>query len=190
MMVPGTKLLAGGGKEGRLYVLDRSNLGHVGTTSDAVVQSFHVKKEMFAAPVYWESTKQARLYILPRTSPVKGHRFLGDRFEIDPYMQSGWVAPVGVPGGALSVTANGKEPGSGIVWVLGQADDNQGGYITGHAALHAFDADDLSKELYSSTVLAEDAVGLYAKFTVPTVSGGRVFVPTASGALRVYALKK
>lgn len=192
ILIPGTKLLVGGGKTGKVYVLERGNMGHNRTTDDSqILQSFQaVNGQLFAAPVYWNGPTGKRMYVLAAVNPVRAFRLIGNMFDPTPYMTSAWVPPDGVPGGALSLTANGSVPGTAILWALTQADSNQGGYVTGSAALHAFDADDLGRELWSSTDDPADAVGKYAKFTVPTIVGGRAFVPTADGALRVYALKK
>lgn len=191
ILIPGTKLVVGGGKAGKLYVLDRDKMGHVGVSDDSqIVQSFDaVTNELFAGPVYWAGPSGKRMYVLASMNPIRAFRFLGDRFETTPIQTSTWVPPEGVPGGAMSLSANGDAPGTGILWALTQADPNMDGYITGNAALHAFDADDLGRELFSSQDEPANEVGKYAKFTVPTVAGGRVFVPTAAGALRVYGLK-
>jgi hypothetical protein len=51
------------------------------------------------------------------------------------------------------------------------------------AVLHAYDALDLSHELYNSSQAAagRDAFGAGNKFVTPTVVNGRVFIGTATG---------
>ena len=53
--------------------------------------------------------------------------------------------------------------------------------------LYAFDATDLTKELYDSTQAPamRDAAGLSSKFLVPTVANGHVYVATQT-ELDVY----
>ncbi|HVW11895.1 MAG TPA: IPT/TIG domain-containing protein, partial [Bryobacteraceae bacterium] len=54
--------------------------------------------------------------------------------------------------------------------------------------LHAYDADDLTKELYSSTMNASrDAVGSTVKYTAPMVANGKVYAGRGS-LLAVYGL--
>ena len=53
----------------------------------------------------------------------------------------------------------------------------------------AFDASDVSKELWNSRQDASrDDVGTFAKFNTPTIANGKVYVPTFSGYLAVYGL--
>ena len=54
--------------------------------------------------------------------------------------------------------------------------------------LQAFDALDVTNELWSSDAEASDMLGSIAKFAPPTVANGRVFVGTASNQLVVYGL--
>ena len=54
--------------------------------------------------------------------------------------------------------------------------------------IHA-DATDLSTELWNSNVNASrDSLGSFAKFAIPTVANGKVYVPTFSNQLVVYGL--
>ncbi|HTC14999.1 MAG TPA: hypothetical protein VK695_04270, partial [Steroidobacteraceae bacterium] len=76
------------------------------------------------------------------------------------------------PGTAPAVSANGSS--GGIVW----AHEN-----SSPAVLHAFDASDLSHELYNSSQAANgrDQFGAGNKFITPAIIGGKVFVGTQNG---------
>jgi len=80
-------------------------------------------------------------------------------------------APVDFFGSTPSISANGSS--SGIVWTL-QAE------AYGPAILHAYDALDLSHELYSSDQVPADQLDGAVKFAVPTVANGRVYAGTQS----------
>jgi hypothetical protein len=55
--------------------------------------------------------------------------------------------------------------------------------------LHAFDALNVSQELWNSDMQARrDTLGSFTKFANPTVANGKVYVPTASNQVVVYGL--
>jgi hypothetical protein len=89
-------------------------------------------------------------------------------------------ASVWMPGGFMSISANGSEEGSGILWVAMPYAENANHTVV-RGVLRALDASDLSKpELWNSegTGDDEDQLGLFAKFTPPTVANGKVYVAT------------
>ena len=62
-----------------------------------------------------------------------------------PISQSTYPAPPGMPGGFLTVSANGSQAGSGILWVsIPYAQDANADIVSG--VLRAFDATDLTHE--------------------------------------------
>jgi hypothetical protein len=82
--------------------------------------------------------------------------------------------PGTTPGISASGTAN------AILWSV----EN-----TNPALLHAYDARDLSRELYNSSqaAAARDAFGAGNKFITPTIAGGKVFVGTTN-SVAVFGL--
>jgi hypothetical protein len=84
------------------------------------------------------------------------------------------------PGGTLAVSANGAS--EGILWAL----QRNGG--SSPAVLRAYDALNLSVQIYSSDASGtRDALDTAAKFSVPLVANGKVFV-TTYGRLTVFGL--
>jgi outer membrane protein assembly factor BamB len=56
--------------------------------------------------------------------------------------------------------------------------------------LRAFDANDVSKELWNNRQnISRDIGGSYAKFSAPTIANGHVYLPTFSGRVVVYGLQ-
>jgi hypothetical protein len=74
------------------------------------------------------------------------------------------------PGATPSISANGTT--NAIVWA---AENGAAG------ALHAFDASDLSRELYNSYQAARDGFGAGNKFITPMIAHGRVYVGATNG---------
>jgi hypothetical protein len=56
--------------------------------------------------------------------------------------------------------------------------------------LRAFDANDITKELWNSNNNPGDYVPSFAKFCSPTIANGRVYLATFSGQVLVYGLIK
>jgi regulation of enolase protein 1 (concanavalin A-like superfamily) len=192
LLVPNTNLVVGGGKEGRFFVLDRNNLGHTTPDDSGAVQTFQMSDVAFShqingGPVYWDSPSGGRLYVWPSRENLKAFSFDGATFDPTPIARSAAATPArSFPGGTLSLSANGSAPGSGIVWAT--VPTGSSAHATVPGILRAFDAEDITRELWSSDLNPEDSVGTYAKFTPPTIANGRVYVATFSGTIQVYGL--
>ena len=92
------------------------------------------------------------------------------------------------PGATLGVSSNGNA--NAILWAVQRVDyDPEGGGVQGPGSLHAFDATDLTKELYNSNQAsgARDALDFTAKWSAPLVANGKVFVAT-NGQLAAFGL--
>ena len=192
MILPKTDVLVGGGKSGKLYVLDRTKLGHRSADDAQILQSFAATTgELYAGLVTRDAAAGKLVYVAGQGDAIKAYRFIPSgptgTFDTTPFAASTWTVPSGTPGAGMSLTSRANTPGTSVLWMLTQSSSNDGSWVPGDATLRAFDADDL-RELWSSATHPSDAIGRYVKFTVPTVAGGRVFVPSVD-VLRVYALR-
>jgi hypothetical protein len=194
LLIPGTSFAFSGGKQGIVYLVDRDSMGGLTTsttTNDNVLQSFRVTSdEVHGGPVWWDGPDNSYAYIWPSSTRLQQYAF--DRgsnlFVLPAFAQGATVAPRGQPGGILSLSANGATAGSAIIWAAHQltGDANQS---VRPGILHAYDAQDVSRELWNSQMVsARDAVGSFAKFVPPTVANGKVYLATFSGRLDVYGL--
>jgi PKD repeat protein len=88
----------------------------------------------------------------------------------------------------LALSANGNNPNSGILWAaLNTVGDANQALVAG--TLHAYAAQNVTNELWNSDMVsARDAIGTFAKFVVPTVANGKVYMATFSNRLNVYGL--
>jgi hypothetical protein len=119
LLIPDTNLVLGGGKFGRFYLLDRSNLGHVqpADTQNRPELPGDQRRAHPRQPCLLERSRRPLVYVMGEEDFLKGFRFNGAQFDPTPATMTTFPASQGMPGGFLSVSANGSTAGSGIVWV-------------------------------------------------------------------------
>ncbi len=165
-------LLVGCGKEGRIYLVDRDNMGHYNANSDSqIVQEIPgAVKGVFGSPAYING----RLYYHAVGDVLTAFRFSGGELVPTPESQS--PVTFGYPGATPVATADGTN--NGIVWEL-----KLDGYSTpAPAVLYAWNATNVSLELYDSAQAGgRDDGPLAVEFTSPVVANGKVYVAGAYG---------
>jgi hypothetical protein len=192
MLVPGTGLLAGGGKTGVLYVLNTANLGKYTSTDGQIVQKLQISASEFrGGPVYWQRSAAnggPLLYNWGVGDRLKAYAFNGTSFATTPGAQ-GTVTNQIFPGGILTLSANADAPGSGVLWATVAASGDAENNPPVPGTLYAFSASNVGTELWSSAMnAARDSFGNFAKFVPPLVANGRVYVATWSNQVAVYGL--
>lgn len=210
----GHEYLAGGGKEGRLYLLDTSSLG--GDTHRApLYRSELINNEdvAYAGHGFWGSfatwidAASTRWLFVPAWGPphpaatpfpvVNGEAPRGSimAFRVEAKGQTPTLTPAWI-----SHDLNVPEPpviANGVVFALSSGEDvrqaNRAGLGLGtadrvkgstHAVLWAFDSD-TGKELFSSG----DTISSFTHFGGIAVSNGRIFVTTYDGMLYAFGIK-
>ena len=176
---PHAHLLMEVGKEGTIYLIDRDKMGKFNpNNNNQIVQSLNsAVGGMWAVPAWWNNTA----YFGGSGDYLKAFSFdpSAGLLSNGPVAQSGTF--FGFPGPTPSISANGNS--NGIAWVL-QTEN----YGSGSAILHAYDAADVSRELYNTAQnFSRDNPGGSVKFTVPTIANGKVYVPAVK-RLTVYGL--
>lgn len=196
LLIPNTTLAFSGGKQGVLYLVNRDNMGGLSfTTADTnVIQSFQVapgSHQILGSPVWWDGPDGSYGYIWVSASDfLRQYKFdpASGKFLLPNYARSSTAAPGGTPGGILSISANGTNAGSGIVWASHQLGGSANQAVR-PGILRAFNAQNVTNELWNSELVsARDSVGNFAKFCPPTVANGKVYLATFSGRLDVYGL--
>ena len=93
------------------------------------------------------------------------------------------------PGATPSISSNGATSGTGIVWAVDSSQFESPGPGPGPAVLHAFDATNISNELWNSSQApnGRDMAGNAVKFATPTIVNGHVYIGTSS-EVDVYSL--
>jgi hypothetical protein len=182
-------LMVTGGKEGKLYLLNRDSMGHfcsscTATTGDTnTVQSFDASIAIFGIPAFWHNGLYFagvadKLSLFP-FNPATG------QFDTTPASQSSLT--YGFPGATPSISSQASS--NGIVWAIDSSQFGIPKNVGGPAVLHAYDATNLGIELWNSSQAADnrDQASQAVKFTVPTVVNGRVYIGTQT-TVEVYGL--
>jgi hypothetical protein len=185
LLIPGTTTILCGDKHGVLSLLNSRDLGKLDSTPSHVIQALPVNGgRVLGGPVWWNNT----LYIWGEADVVKAFHFNGTTLDAAP-VAKGKIASHGSPGGALTVSADGAKPGTGIVWgMLTVAKSADHGNAAG--ALHAYDAGTLEELWNSEQNPDRDRLGTLVKFVPPTVVNGKVYAPTYDNRIDVYGLFK
>src|SRR5256712_6259248 len=190
-LIPNSQLMFSGGKEGVIFLLNRNDMGRLEGAQRGPLQRFQAghgcgQKDcaQTLGTAFWGRQNDGVLYVWDRRDVLRAYNFVNNRFVTTPAAVS--AAKPGMTGGP-SVSANGSDVGSGIVWAATTQSTRSGGQAPG--TLRAFRASDVSQEIYSTDMnSARDALGDFTKFAPPVVANGKVYVSTQTKAVSVYGL--
>jgi outer membrane protein assembly factor BamB len=198
MILPGTNLLAIGGKEGKMYVVDSRKMGgqapgdiQISQVVQAVDPTIRptLTHHMHNAIPAWQSPQGLNVYVWGESDFLRAFHFdpSTNKFAVPATATGTVLAPSGMPGGMMTVSANGSHSGTGVLWAtLPRAGDaNQ---MTVPGDLYAFDAEKLSL-LWSSVAPSDDPLN-FAKGSPPIVANGKVYVASISNFVSVYGPRK
>jgi len=193
LLIPNSNYFLTAGKDGNLYLLNKDAMGGFNSASNLIQQtvSLSPSANMHCQTAYFKGSSTEFVYVWSENDPLRaipfnpGTHLLEPAGEID-YTGSG---PGGQSGAVLSVSSNGSTDGTGIVWAWYAFSGDAESFVS-PGMLRAFDANDVSKELWNSRQnVSRDDAGLYAKFSAPTIANGHVYLPTFSGRVVVYGLR-
>jgi hypothetical protein len=166
-------LVVGAGKDGNIYLVDRDNMGKYNAVGNSIWQQVSGQLSgVFSTPAWYNGT----LYYGAINDTLKAFPVTNARLATTPATQS--TAQFAFPGTAAAISANGTT--NGIVWAHANG---------ATAVLHAYDATNLTHELYNSNQAANsrDHFGTGNKFITPTIADGKVFVGTTN-SVAVFGL--
>jgi hypothetical protein len=175
-----THLLFGGGKTGNVYLLNRDGLGGYDSSNDNAVQQSLVHaaggkgkgdQGIWPKGAFWQN----QVYYVGTGDVPKAYRLYDGQLSTAPISKGNVV--FGYPAALPAISSNGTN--NGIVWLVLEATPQKVPVV-----LYAFEADNLSVQLYNSTGVT---TGLGVQFGIPTVANGKVYVGTAS-EIDVYGL--
>ncbi len=191
MLIPGTRRIVGGGKDGMFHLVNADSMGGYNSSVDACIQSFMVTdpnapdglNHIHGGPCFWNG----KIYVGGEDDYLKEFSWNGSTINTNPVSKTPFPAlPASMPGWQISVSANGNN--NGIVWAqrVYSGDANN---ALAPGILHAFNATNLNIELWNSYQnVQRDDYGLFAKNPAPIVANGKVYEPSFSDKLVVYGL--
>jgi hypothetical protein len=156
-------LAVGAGKDKNIYVVNTSGMGGFNPNMDAIYQLLpNALSGTWSSPAWFNGN----FYYAGVGDTLKAFAFAGGTFSLASHSANTFAFPGSTP----SISANGAS--NGIVWAV----DSQS-----TAVLHAYDAVNVSMELYNSNQAGtRDNFGAGNKFIVSTIVHGKVFVGTTN----------
>ncbi len=179
---PYPHLIISAGKGGTIYLINRDNMGQYNPLNDnQIVQSLPsilpngaVDNGNFSSPVYFNGF----VYFGAVSDSIKAFQLINGLLSTSLVSQS--VESYGNRGGAFAVSANNSS--NGILWAI------QDNGSTTPGVLRAYDATNLATELYNSNQSgSRDTLDFAAKFNIPLIANGKVFVASSS-SLTVFGM--
>jgi hypothetical protein len=174
---PNPHLLITAGKTSSAYLINRDQFTtddrHISTNSqDHVLQVMPLGGGAFDTPTYFDG----RIYF-GAVKDVLRYYVLSNGVMIPDLPNSFGTRKFGFPGATPSISANGNQ--DAILWAIQNAQP---------AVLVAYDATNLSRELYNSSQSgSRDQMTGGVKFVVPTIANGKVYAGSQN-ALTVFGL--
>jgi Bacterial Ig-like domain (group 2) len=205
LLIPGTAQALVGGKSGKLYMVNTSNMGgsqandagatqtlwfeddlsghYSATCTDPKGNAFTgqiTSYEIFATAAFFNGS--VYLGVTPTAAvPAPVRQFTYANGQLTPSAFTANSISEGSYGTTPFISANGTS--NGIVWMIDHGAPIRNSGDPTAAVLHAYDANNLAIELYNSSQNSADTAGFGMKFTSPIVANGKVFIGTARDAL-------
>lgn len=161
-------LAVGSGKDAIIYVVDRDNMGKFSSTADNIYQQISGQiGGVWSKPSYFNNT----VYYGAVGDHLKSFPITNAKLSATPATQSS--NSFAYPGTTPSISANGTS--NGIVWAVENGS-------TG--VLHAYNATNLTSELYNSNQAANSRDHFSDnKYVTPMVANGKVYVGTPNSVV-------
>ena len=173
---PHRHLLLQPSKGGRIYVIDRDNMGQFHAQGDAIVQTIGSGRS-YSAMAYWNE----HAFFVSERDSLRDYLVKNGQLVLNRYSSTTFDNPGATP----SVSSDGQS--NAVVWAI--ATRTWSGPDRA-AVLYAFEANNIGQPIYSSEQNSQrDRAALATRFVIPVVANGRVYFGTRS-EVEVYGLLK
>jgi len=194
MVIPGTHLLAGGGKTGTMYLVDGSTM-NIRQSFQAFTNTYHpdwtwgcptpvpndcqnwsAGPHLHGSPTFWRGpdSVNAYFYAWSEKDYLKQFKFnlLTKRFDENPTVGKFKATETLMPGGLTSLSANENTHGTGILWAVLPCN--------GPSHVYAFDAETLDPLWDQSFPDAPDSLKNMSHHAAPTIADGKLVLATST----------
>jgi hypothetical protein len=176
-LIAGSHRMVGADKAGNMYLVD-------GDTIQRGAQVIPASSGPIFNLAVWSRPGSAYVYVQGSGDMLRCYRITAAGLERTALSTA--PTPMRYSRTGMMLSANGAQEGTGIVWeITGNPHD-----FTSPGTLRAYDAGDLSNEIWNSDMTDSDALGGITKFVNPTVANGRVFAPVFGNAVMVYGVRQ
>ena len=193
LLIPNSTWAVAGSKNGYIYLMDRDSMGGYDSTANNVQQTIDLGRSSYsrAGLAYYMGSVKEFLYFWSENHPLTAFPFsrLSNLFDLPNSTTSSDIGPEGANGALLSVSSNGSNDSTAILWASHAVSCNANQSVC-PGIVRAIQATDVTKELWNSSMNPGDNPGTYAKFVCPTIANGKVYMATFSKKLVVYGLLK
>ncbi|HEV2637135.1 MAG TPA: ricin-type beta-trefoil lectin domain protein [Actinocrinis sp.] len=175
-------LLVQVGKDGRVFLLDRDNLGGMGQgpggSDNSVGPPVGPFNGLWGHPAFWGGDG-GYVYDVENGGPLRALKYSVNANGLPQLTSAGTSsATFALGAGSPLITSSGSTSGSAVLWVVHTNDDTGVG-----ATLQAYNPVPQSGKL---TLLWSASIGTAAKFTVPAANAGRVYLGTRDGHILAF----
>lgn len=176
------RLMVAGGKDGRIFLLDRDHLGgrsQGASGTDAVVGKIGPFQGQWGHPAVYGGDG-GYVYVIGSGGPLRALKYGVTGAGLPALSMAGTsVATFGYTSGSPVVTSDGTTSGSGVVWAVQTAGPTgASAQLVAHAAVP--DSSGVLPQLFAAPI------GTSSKFEVPMTDHGRVYVGTRDGVLFAF----
>ena len=188
-----------GSKDGKIYLAKQNDPGGLSDDDRGVLQSFYVtprtrheastrkvkineERNIHGSPVFWESDQGRFIHVMGESDFLKMFRLVGNQFltdsngKVPPFSQSRERAPYeeleAMPGGFISLSANGNLSDSSVVWLSYSPDGNPNAGRA-HGILAAYNATDLSQNSGTAGPILLTRLEIWLNSVLPQLQTGR-----------------
>jgi hypothetical protein len=174
-----------------IYLVNRDNMGKYNPAGDQDIETVEgTIHGYWSSPTYWQGPSAQYVYYSGQTNETGTGDYLKQYSLTDGVVSAAPLAQTEnlfQVGSTPSLSANGTS--NGIVWAVERKDVLASRPGTQPAVLHAYNATDVSIQLYNSAHAKQlrDQPGCGNKFVTPTVANGQVYVGTQN-ELDVYGV--